>query len=594
MKDKIRAFTSIIKKLAYILDDRQKKKSIGVLFVIIVGAAFETLGISALLPFIQGLVNLDGLKDKWYAVIISNITGINDSFAILVTLGIFIILIYLFKNLYLIFSAKVQTKFRCDIIKELSIKIFNSYMRRPYSFYLDINSAEFMRGINDDVVGVFFVLDELFRMIKSFATVFFIGIYIISTDIMLAGGILVLSGACIILIQFLFGNKIKELRVILRQANKEQYQAAYQAVSGIKDIKVMRRGEYFIKQYEMAYEKKAKADYGYCVINEVPKRMIELACVFGLIVTLCIRIKLGADMEEFVPQLATFAVAIFQMMPLIGGIASNLNGLAYKSVSLDATYRNLWEVSQYENEQGEEYCEKKIGHVFSQNLEIRNVSWKYSKEGSVVLKNASIRINKGESIALIGASGAGKTTMADVILGLLCPQEGHILVDGIDVYSIPQTWSEMVGYVPQTVFLLDDTIKNNIIFGKENEDADDEKVWEALEEAQLKEFVMNLPLKLNTNVGERGVKFSGGQRQRIAIARALYYNPSILVLDEATSALDNETEKAVMEAIERLHGNKTLIIIAHRLSTIKHCDRIYEIANGVAIEKNKDEICRDI
>lgn len=592
MKEKIRAFAGIIRKLSYILNKQQKKKSVVVLFIIVVGAAFETLGISALLPFIQGLVNMEGLKDTWYAAIIQSVIGIDDSFVILVILGIFIILIYLFKNSYLIFSTKVQTKFRCNTIKELSIEIFNSYMRRPYAFYLDINSAEFMRGINDDVVGVFFVLDELFRMIKSVMTVLFIGIYIVSTDIILSGGILILSGFCIILIQFLFGNKIKELRTILRQANKEQYQAAYQAVSGIKDIKVMKRGEYFIKQYELAYEKKIKADYGYCVISEIPRRMIEVACVFGLIITLCIRIKLGANTEEFIPQLATFAVAIFQLIPLIGGIAGNLNGLAYKSVSLDATYKNLWEVSQYEKEKVGNLEEdgKECDHTFSEYLEIKNVSWRYSKESALVLKNANIKIKKGESIALIGASGAGKTTMADIILGLLRPQQGHILMDGIDVYSIPKTWSEIIGYVPQTVFLLDDTIRNNIIFGKEDEEIDDEKVWDALEEAQLKEYVMSLPKKLNTNVGERGVKFSGGQRQRIAIARALYYNPSILVLDEATSALDNETEKAVMEAIERLHGNKTLIIIAHRMSTVSHCDKVYEIVNGVAIEKGKYDI----
>lgn len=211
-----------------------------------------------------------------------------------------------------------------------------------------------------------------------------------------------------------------------------------------------------------------------------------------------------------------------------------------------------------------------------------------------VLTNTFLCINKGESVAFIGSSGAGKTTLADIIMGLLKPQEGSVEMDGIDIFSIPHQWAKIIGYVPQSVFLIDDTVRRNVAFGLKEEDISDEKVWSALGQAQLKEFVEGLPAGLDTIVGERGVKFSGGQRQRVAIARALYEDPDILVLDEATSALDNETETVFMESIDALQGSKILIIVAHRLTTIRNCDRIYEITDGIAIERKKEEVLAGI
>ena len=227
---------------------------------------------------------------------------------------------------------------------------------------------------------------------------------------------------------------------------------------------------------------------------------------------------------------------------------------------------------------------------FMESLRIDKVCWTYPKSDKQVLKDLSITIKKGESVGLIGPSGAGKTTLSDIILGLFKPQSGSVFMDGIDIYTIPGEWSSIIGYVPQSVYLTDDTIKNNIGFGTDENEIDDERVWHALEQAQLKDYVMSLPDKLETFVGERGIRFSGGQRQRIAIARALYYNPDILVLDEATSALDNETEKAIMESIDSLQRHKTLIIVAHRLTTLRNCDKIYEIKDGIAKEVNKKEV----
>lgn len=590
MKDKISSFRQIFKRLHYILDKRQQQKSIIVLFVIILGSFFNVIGISVLLPFIQSVINLEHMSDTGVANIIKQVFHINSSYHILVIEGLLIAAVFLIKNLYLIWAAKIQTAFRCKTVKDLSIKLFNSYMRRPYSFFLDTNSAEFMRGINDDVAGIFFVLESLFQLARTISLAVLMGAFIIYTDAAMAVGILLIAGLSIISIQFLFGNKLRKLRTELRIANKEQYQSAYQAISGVKDIKVMQRGEYFIKQYEKAYDKKIHADYGYCLILEVPAKVIEFVCICGLVFVLCFRIGMGVDPAVFVPKLVALALALFQIMPLISGIANNLNNLSFKKASLDAVYDNLIEVDEYENKiriESQETRGNEMVYRFTKKLELKGISWTYPGSEKQILNEVSLEIHKGESVALIGASGGGKTTMADIILGLLRPKQGMVFMDGIDIYSIPKAWSKVIGYVPQTVFLLDDTIRNNVTFGLDV--IDDEMVWNALQEAQLKDYVMSLPDKLDTNVGERGIKFSGGQRQRIAIARALYYNPDILVLDEATSALDGETEKAVMEAIDKLTGSKTLIIIAHRMTTIKNCNRVYEIIGGKAIERNKDK-----
>lgn len=309
--------------------------------------------------------------------------------------------------------------------------------------------------------------------------------------------------------------------------------------------------------------------------------------------------QMGTDVAEFVPVLGTFAMAAFKMLPSIGKITSRMTGIIYARPYLDNLYINIREVEEYEksyNEFIKEYAKEEGVDKdsscleFKHELSVRNVTWKYRNQGNNVLNQISLNIRKGESVAFIGASGAGKTTLADIILGLLKPQGGTVTVDGADIFAIPQTWARIVGYVPQMVFLKDDTIRNNVAFGIREEDIDDNTVWKALEEAQLREFVERLPNKLDTIVGERGIKFSGGQRQRVAIARALYHKPQILVLDEATAALDNDTEAAVIESIDTLQGSVTLIIVAHRLTTIRNCDTIYEIKDGRAIKREKSDV----
>ena len=317
----------------------------------------------------------------------------------------------------------------------------------------------------------------------------------------------------------------------------------------------------------------------------------------GLIGVVVIRLLMGVDVMNFVPQLGMFAMAAFKILPSVGKVSNRITIIVYHLPMLDNIYKVVVKADEYEKEQAQYQNTHKTNSDDGQNINfcnkvsIQNVAWKYNENKSNILEGLQLDIQKGESIALIGLSGTGKTTLADIILGLLQPQTGCVYMDGKDVYAMPKQWAQIIGYVPQNVFLMDDTVRSNVAFGLKN--VDDKRIWEALEEAQIKEFVEKLPYGLDTIVGERGVKFSGGQRQRIAIARALYNNPQILVLDEATSALDNETENAVMEAVEALQGKMTLIIVAHRLTTIRNCDKIYEIKDGKAVLREKAEVLEE-
>ena len=306
-----------------------------------------------------------------------------------------------------------------------------------------------------------------------------------------------------------------------------------------------------------------------------------------------LKIVLGGNSADFVPQMAAFAIAAFRILPSIGRISAGFNQLIYSCPALNATHRHLKEVETFQDQyrvqkQISGDPEQKIN--FTTAIEAKGLFWKYPGADRMVMENLDMTIPKGKSVAIIGQSGAGKSTMADILLGLLVPDRGDIKVDGVSIYDEMESWKRTVGYVPQTVFLCDDTIRKNIAFGIADTEIDEQRLQRAVQQAQLTQAIAELPNGLDTLLGERGVRFSGGQRQRVAIARALYNDPDILILDEATAALDNDTESAVMEAIDALHGYKTLIIIAHRLSTIRNCDLVYEIADGKAVLRDKKQV----
>lgn len=597
MKENIKSFIKVTNQLIYILTSEQKKKSVYTLGIIIIGSFFELLGVTAIFPLIQAMITPQDLQKNKVVAFLLQLFHVKSEIGLLVLMGIGVILIYILKNVFLVYSNYQQAHYSTLIQKELSVRMLKSYINKPYSFYLNNNSADVMRGIGNDSNGVYAIIAAVFSLIAEMLAVFLITVYIMKTDFFIASGVIILAIVTLFLIIVFFKPLLKKAGEESRNAASKKHKSAYHIVNGIKEILITQRKEEFAQGYENATELARVSQRTYDFINASPERIIEGFCVSGLIGIIIVRICLGIDVVSFVPKLGSFAMAAFKILPSIGKITSRINVIVFQRPALENVYDTMKQDAEYKEQEIDNNRKNIEGgnaekilknEVFNNSLEVKNVSWTYPFAHTETLSNISLTLYKGESIAFIGSSGAGKSTLADIILGLYKPQSGEILSDGIDIYSIPRQWSKVIGYVPQTVFMLDDTIRNNILFGLPLES--DEQIWNALEKAQLKEYIKKLPNKLDTYVGERGIKFSGGQRQRLAIARAIYQQPEILVMDEATSALDAETENALMEAIEMLKGQVTMIIIAHRLSTIKSCDKIYEIVNHKIVERKKVDL----
>lgn len=588
--EKVKKIVQLLKKVDYILDARQKRNVILVFIISFVGSLFELLGVSAVIPFIQAILDPQALLKYAIVAQCASFLNIETDMQLILALGVCIILIYVIKNAFLIFSMYVQTSFQVRTQEELSVKMLNSYMHRPYTYFANINSSVVLNSVDGDIARTFDIINCLFKLVAELLTVSAILILLFITDWKLASGVAVFSVIAFVGITKFFKQRMRTWGELQRKFNEELVKVTHHAIWGIKEIIVNDKQEFFCDEYERTYDKRIKTDITRTVAQECPSKIIEAFCVSGIIIMVCVRVMAEPNVVSFVPKLAAFAVGAFRILPSVSRMVSYINNATFLKPSLDAAYQNLKDVENYERELSHkcdevtEECKIEDIRDFSYLL-LKNVWWRYDNETMDVLRGIDLKIKNGQSIAFVGASGAGKTTLSDVILGLLCPQQGKVMIDEYDIFTIPSVWKKIIGYVPQSVFLTDDTIRKNIAFGISEQDIDDERVKQAAHLAQLDTVIDDLPGGINTFVGERGIRLSGGQRQRIAIARALYDQPEILVLDEATSALDNETEKAVMESINALHGKVTLIIVAHRLSTIKNCDEIYEVTGGKAIRK---------
>lgn len=580
----------MLKKISYVLNRRQKINLIILLVTIFIGAFAELLGVSAIMPIIEIAMNPETINEKWYLQSLSDITGITDANQMLVLLAVLLIVIYILKNIYITMMYSLQYRFIFNNQQRLSVKMMKCYMKQDYLFHVSKNVAEFQRNITNDVNGFFTVALNLLQFLAEFSVSAVLVIFLLVQDLL--STVVVASLLVIFMVSFTFFFK----KVLVkkgeenRQANVQLSKWLIQSFSGIKEIKVTNGEEFFISNYDKQYKTFANIQRKQSILTYLPKPVMETVCICSILLAMIIKIVVvGSDITSFVTTLSVFAVAALRMLPSFNKITGYISGMMFNKPSIDAVYKDLLEIEKLTNQKvAEQQDSQQI--VFNQTIELKKLSFHYPESDQWILKNADLKIAKNTSVAFIGASGAGKTTAADLILGILEPQEGTIAIDGTDIRKCMSSWHENIGYIPQTIYLMDDTIRANIAFGIPQSEVDGEAILKALKEAQLDQFVAALPEGLDTIVGDRGVKLSGGQRQRIGIARALYRNPKVLILDEATSALDNETEKEVMQAIDGLHGTRTLIVIAHRLSTIKNCDKIYEVGDGTFHEKDKNEI----
>lgn len=580
----------MLKKINYVLEKRQKIH-LCILLVIILGGAFiELLGVSGMMPIVDVAMNPEGIDDKWYLVKLKNLMGFTDASQMLVFLAILLIIVYIVKNIYITVMYHLQYKLVFENQKRLAVKMLDCYMHQNYLFHVSKNVAELQRNVTADVNGFFTAVLNALQLVAESSVCICLIVYLMTVDFattMMVAVLIIIAGS-------LFAGIYRKVLVRKGQRNREvNVQVTkwiLQAFSGIKEIKVSNKENFFIKNYADNYDQFAVLQRQQSMLKFFPRPLMESLCICGLLLTVIVKVELGnTDIRQFVPILSAFAVAAFRMLPSFNRITGLIGGIMFDLPSLDAVYQDLIEIEELMRR-------RRTKETISGQVELReavkmeDISFHYPETDKLILDHANLSVKKNQSVALIGASGAGKTTVVDIILGLLEPQGGSVTVDGTDIRREMSSWHQSIGYIPQTIYLMDDTIRANIAFGIPADDIDDGMIEQAMREAQLEQFVHSLPDGADTVIGDRGVKLSGGQRQRIGIARALYGNPQVLILDEATSALDNETEKEVMEAIDSLHGKRTMIVIAHRLSTIRNCDEIYEVADGVIHRKTYEEV----
>ncbi len=572
-----------LKKIFYVFDKKQKRQAIMLLIEIIIGALFELLGVTAVLPFISLALSPNALYKNEKLFALYQMFGAGDTKLFLAILAGLLILIYIVKNAYLIFMNYSIFRFTYYNQRKLGYRLLSCYLRQPYTFFLSNNSAELTQNINTDVVQFYELILCSMQLIVEVIVCFLLTVYLFITDKSISFGILIILSAFFLLFFKVIKKKIRLQGEIVRRNRQGITKWLMQSFGGIKETKIAEKESFFLNRFDEEYKSFAKNHCGYQTMSYLPKPTMETVVISALLGVVMIKLLRGVESAYFVSTISVFGVAAYRLLPSFNRISGSLSRIMFDKVSVDAVYNDLKTVEALEVSEKKAAETKDI--VFDRELTVSDLVYRYPNTDKNVLEGVCLSIPKNKSVAFVGPSGAGKTTLADIILGILCQQKGSINVDGVSIIGDSSAWKKKLGYIPQTIFLTDDTIKNNIAYGIEAEDIDEARIEEVIREAQLKEFLDTLPEGVDTEIGERGVRLSGGQRQRIGIARALYNDPEILVLDEATSALDTETETAVMEAIDGLSGRKTLIIIAHRLSTIENCDIVYEVKNGEVIKQ---------
>ena len=581
----------IFKKLGILLDRKQKNAMAGLLVLMTIGAFLQTLGVSLLVEVVQVVVDPEKAMRSSLVSTVYKIFGFEDFkiFSILIMSGL--ILTYIVKNIYLYFQYKLMYAFIYTNQFSTSERMLRNYMRRGYEYFLNADTATVQRSITSDVNNMYALILALLQMFSDGAVSVCVAVFCLIKS----GTLTVILAVVLIVVMLIVKKVFKPIMYKAGKDNQDYYSSLFkwisQTVLGIKEVKITGRETYFVDQYKKAGKGYVGAVQKYTLYNNIPKLLIETVCVGTMIGYIIVLIVNGASTDNMLTVMSTLAAAAVVLLPAVNRINNQINSIAY----LEPFFMNVSDNLQ------DEISADKVDLTFVGNaidklpikekISLEKITYAYPNTEKYIFKNANLDIKVGESIGIVGASGAGKSTVVDVLLGLLIPSEGRILVDDTDITQrdVEQGSDIMrdyrgfllnVGYIPQMIYMLDDTIRRNIAFGIHDEDMNEERILEVLKEAQLDDFVRSLPDGLDTTIGERGVRLSGGQRQRIGIARALYHDPELIILDEATSALDGDTEAAIMDSINYFQGKKTLVIIAHRLQTIQNCDHVYRVEDG--------------
>lgn len=574
-----------LNKLFYILPKGDILKIFILFILMLISALLEVAGIGMIPAFVAIVATPEKIMQlDWLNPFISFLE-INTQQDLLLWGSVVLLGVFLIKSLYIVAFNFLEARFIYNRRYAISRRLMRTYMQAPYTFHLGRNSSELFRNVTTEVnVLTNVIITNLLKMSREGVMTFSILLFLFIVEPQITLLVITLSGVGGGTFILMNKRRMKQYGLEEQQRRIGMIKAVYQGLSGIKDARVLNREDEFIKRFEKEEYKSTRLVAYIRFIQQIPKPVIETTTVLGMLLIAIFLIWQGRSMSAIIPILTLFAMATVRLMPSVQLLISMYTNLRYSLVSLDPIYEDL-KALEADNNKLELDRKKKTSIDFQNEIEISNVSYAYPNSEEQAVKNITITIPKGKAVAFVGASGAGKTTIVDLILGLFEPSEGSIFVDGKDIQNNLSAWQQNIGYIPQSIYLADETLRSNIAFGLPADRIDEARIEEAVKLAQLETLIKQLPEGLDTVIGENGTRLSGGQRQRVGIARALYHDPEVLVMDEATSALDNITEREITKAIESLKGERTIIMIAHRLTTVKNCDRLYFMEDGKIIQE---------
>ncbi|SDX00112.1 ABC transporter ATP-binding protein [Thiocapsa roseopersicina] len=563
-----------IRKIFAVLRPEQRRHAYWLFALMLVAMVLETLGVGLIIPFLA-LVSEPDIGSR-YPLLKPYLDRLgNPDQKTLIMLGMLGMLgFFAVKNAFLAFMVWQRSAFVADTQAGLARRLFRAYLLQPYTFHLMRNSAQLIRNVSVESNQFTAGLNSLIELVTQGLVLIGIGALLLVVEPI--GGLvaLLILGIAGTLLQYVTKQRIRRWGKARRFHQGRIIQHLQQGLGGVKDIKLLGHEESFLAQFATHAVGNAQAERKRKFLNGLPRLWFEFLAVLGLVALVVSMLAQGRAIESIIPTLAVFAAAAFRLMPKLGQVTTSSQELRFVGPVIDSVHAELRDLERVSPE-------PRIGLLpFGGEIRLECVGFTYDGANVAAIIDVDLAIPIGASVGFIGGSGAGKSTLIDVILGLIRPSSGRVLVDGVDIETNLRGWQDQIGYVPQSIFLTDDTLRRNIAFGIADKDIDEVAVLAAVKSAQLEDLLASLPDGLETLVGERGVRLSGGQRQRIGIARALYHDPAVLVLDEATSALDTATEQGVMDAVDALHGNKTIIIVAHRLTTVAHCDKLYRLDRG--------------
>ena len=574
-----------LKKLATLLERRDKLQLAGLLGLMFIGAFLDMAGVGAVPAFVAALAIPERVMEYPALASLLERLGITTGRQLIIWGALALIVVFLLKNLFLIALNYVYIRTTERYRVRLSDRLFSAYMRAPFEFHLSRNTAELLRNVNTEASRViqYVIVGLLSATLATLMTVFIVALLIVATPWIALVGIAIIGGGSWLFLRATRGKVDRYGEVALLQ-RRNGIKAVNQGLGGLQDARILGREHYFISAFRESIEQYALADRWKEFVSKTTVPVLEFVAVAGLLLIVFILVLTGSDLGTLMPMVALFGAAIVRLRATISTIAGSITQIRYSIVGVDPVFNDLQLLEGAGHARPARPApagERSVKRLpMRRAIQVENVSYAYPGTAAPVLRDIHLTIEKGSSVAFVGSTGSGKTTLVNVLLGLLKPEQGRVTVDGVDIQDHLRPWRANVGYIPQAIYLLDDTIRRNVAFGLGDEEIDEGQLWTALRAAQLEDFVRTLPDGAETIVGERGIRLSGGQRQRIGLARALYSNPEVLVMDEATSSLDNETERLVMQALDELKDGRTFIIIAHRLSTVRKCERLYFLKDG--------------